>query len=268
MERTAIFDSVQVQLTALNLSWMPREEPLPSFATRLVTVEIEALSYALETRSLSPTEFRYRTWDGLRNYELSNTTLWLAAPGGRGPAFESIEPQNGETFRGWLTFMVPAGVSYLPDGFLWQPDPRVNFSFHLPIGSSSLVCGDTYIFGRVTDSHGSPVESVSVELSFYDLSREGNSFEDADCRGEVTSTDSSSTNAEGRFEFFDFFRFCSERCVELTAFAPEGSGLRTVTVTIAPSAENSVVEAPELRIDAVCSSSLERAIARLLALGI
>lgn len=254
IERTAIFDGVQVRLTALNTSWMPREGAVPAFDTRLVTFEVEVLSYSLESRSIRPGEFWYRTWDSLRSYEVLNTAVWLSSPGGREPALESIELENGETFRGWLTFRVPAGPSYRPDGFLWRPDPRVSFSFHLPLTTPSLVCGYTHIFGNVTDPQWSPVAGSPVELSFFNLDRERNSFEQGECSGEVTSLVSTTTNEEGHYEHFGVARFCTERCVELTAFGPDGSGPTTVTVTggtIVPSAQNMIAEAPELRIDAV-----------------
>ena len=258
VDRTAIFDGVQVSLTTVNYSWMPRQGLVPEPDVRLVTIEITGLSYASDERSVQPSEFRYRTWDGLRQYELANTTIWGAEPGGRKPPFESLELQNGETFQGWLTFPVPAGLSYLPDEFLWQPDPRVTFSFHPPTSSGSLVCGAANIFGQVTDSDGSPVASAPVELSFYNLSLEENSFEDGECRGEVSFTHESNTDEEGRFEYLPSFRFCDELCVDLTAFPPEGSGLGRVRVnggTVLPSPLNPIVEPSELRIDAVLPNS-------------
>jgi hypothetical protein len=254
LERTAIFEDVQVRLTGLNVSWMPREGPAPALDTRFVTVEVEILSYGLDTRSIDPSEFRYRTWDSRRQYDPISTTLWAPSPEGREPVLVSMDLENGETFRGWLTFRVPAGPSFRPDGFLWRPDPRVSFSYDLPIHSGSLVCGVFRVFGKVTDPLGAPVASAPIQLAFYNLDREGNAFEDGECRGEVTFSERDTTAADGRYEHSVPARFCTARCAVLTAYAPEASGLESVTVTggtVFPSDQNAIAEAPELRIDAV-----------------
>lgn len=253
VDRTAIFDGLRVQFMMVNYSWMPREGPIPEADERLITVEVMARSITLETRSIEPSDFRLRTWDGTELFDPAKTTLWTAESGGREPVFDSIQLENGESVRAWLTFRVPRSRSHLPDVLLWMPDPRVAFSFSLPTRSASLVCGLTRVFGTVTDPGGSPVEGASIELADYSLGRSGNSFEGGQCRGEPTVVDELATNRSGEFENQSIFRFCDPRCIELTGSGPEGSGLGTVQITggvIWPSPPHPLVEPSELRIDA------------------
>ena len=252
VDGTAIFDSLQVNLVGINYSWVPREGPIPSPGKHRVTIEVTALCYARGSCAIAPSEFRYRTWDGLRIYDRRYTMLWTPGPEGRTPKFDSITLGNGGTIRGWLTFFVPSGLSYLPDEFVWQPDPRVTFSFFLPTSSGSLVCGTAHVFGQVTDPDKVPVVDAPVVLSLYNLSREGNSFVQGECRGENPATLSSRTNAEGRFDFLPSFRFCEEMCAVLSAAGSDGSDLGSAMVsggTVWPSTGHPLVEPSELRID-------------------
>lgn len=252
VDRTAIFDSLQISLTGINYSWMPKEGPIPSSDTNRVTIEIDALCYARGTCTIDPSEFQYRTWDGHRAYDPGSTTPWRSSLDAREPVLESVTLENGGTARGWLTFLVPVGLSYLPDEFLWQPDPRVTFSFHLPTASASLVCGSVSIFGRVTDPNGIPVPGAPLDLSLRDLSWPSNTFEQGECRGDGSPTHSWTADAEGRFDFRAAFRFCNELCAVLTASGPDGSDAGDATVhagTVWPSAMHPLVEPSELRID-------------------
>jgi len=56
IDRTAIFDDVQIRLIRLNTSWMPRKGSIPALDVRLVTFEVEILNHSLETHSIEPSE--------------------------------------------------------------------------------------------------------------------------------------------------------------------------------------------------------------------
>ena len=251
LDGTALFDSLQVTLTRMNFSWVPEEGPVPPQEDAVVTLEISVTCFALGACTLDASEFRYRTWDGLPPF---GTAVWSPEPLGRMPQIESLTLASGATVQRWLSFSVPKGESYLPDVLLWTPDPRVRFAFNAYLSSGSLVCGSARVFGRVTDSSASPVAAAPIELSFYNLDRPENEFEDGECRGEVTFTESTMTDSDGRFEVEQAFRFCSERCVDLSASGPEGSGLGSTRVTggtFWPSPLHTLVEPSSLRIDAV-----------------
>lgn len=253
-DRTASFNGVRVELTKVNYSWMPPAGPVPVHGERLVTLQIAVESFARDPKTIQPSEFRLRTWDGTRRYQPSNTTTWMAQAGGRQPALERRDIETGEGLRQWLTVRLPQGISYLPDALLWEPDPGISNSFSLPTHSGSLVCGVGRIFGRVTDSSGVPVGAAPVELAFFNLAIAGNSFEGGRCRGRLSSSSEVTTNQEGRYEDEVVSRFCDEFCVRLTAFASNGSEASTVQVhggTIVPSPPHPLVEPSELRIDAV-----------------
>ena len=75
------------------------------------------------------------------------------------------------------------------------------------------MCGVFHVFGQVTDPLGAPVASAPIELAFYNLDREGNAFEDGECKGEVTFSESDTTAADGRYEHSITARFCTARCM-------------------------------------------------------